>query len=428
MLTKSTVAREIRLNKNWQDLYRKRAKELLSGSKRVGAPFTVRIVGRAGVGKGSLVNHLLLSYSATVSHNISGNDEVEKVYNISGLRVLDIPGYDGTHANAAQHGGKDGKLSLEQFAKAYNIFENETSAVIFVVNNRITPQDKDLMSMAVDARKFFCVVRTYADNIARIRDPKHQEKRLNEMEESIRKELSLTTNLNIRIFVVSIGWPEYSVVGEELQGEDLEEVEDNRNSLQFPLLRSYLSEQKGLSDELQIHSFVKEEIWKVLSPFQTVTMWYQTLDFFEHLAVGTFVPVAGPIALSFSKTLYYTLKAIGEVGILEDPDGAILTLKKHTHKTALIMHSASRGGLVTAVHEALVEIFGEVIFEIAIADLVVTAAEATVSQAIPLLGPLLSATHLPSQYRKLANKLASKACMLHELWIMQNITNLINVA
>ncbi|KAJ7571297.1 hypothetical protein O6H91_01G158400 [Diphasiastrum complanatum] len=187
MLTKSAVAREIRLKKNWQDLYRKRAKELLSGSKRVETPsFTVRIVGRAGVGKGSLVNHLLLSHSATVSHNISGNDEVEKVYHISGLRVLDIPGYDGKHANAAQHGGKDGKLSLEQFAKAYNLFENETSAVIFVVNNRITPQDKDLMSMAVDARKFFCVVRTYADNIARIRDQQHQEKRLNEMEESIR--------------------------------------------------------------------------------------------------------------------------------------------------------------------------------------------------------------------------------------------------
>ncbi|KAJ7195161.1 hypothetical protein O6H91_01G158300 [Diphasiastrum complanatum] len=242
-----------------------------------------------------------------------------------------------------------------------------------------------------------------------------------------RKELSLTTNLNVRIFIVSIGWPEYSIVGKELQGADLEEVEENRNSLQFPLLRSYLSEQKGLFDELQIHSFVKEEVWKVLTSFQNVRKRYQTLDFVEHLTVGTLVPIAGPIALSFSKTLYYTIKAIGDVGILEDPDGAIQTLKKHTHKTALIMHSASREGLVTAVHEAFVEIFGKVIFEIAIADLVVTASEATFSEAIPLLGPLLSATHLPSRYRKLANKLASKACMLHELWIMQNITNLLNM-
>ncbi|KAJ7542827.1 hypothetical protein O6H91_09G013900 [Diphasiastrum complanatum] len=78
------------------------------------------------------------------------------------------------------HNRKDGKLSFKQFAKSYNLFENKTSAVIFVVKDRIT-QDKDLMSMAVDARKIFCVVRIYADNI-------YGMKCLNKMEESIRKD------------------------------------------------------------------------------------------------------------------------------------------------------------------------------------------------------------------------------------------------
>eukprot|EP00249_Psilotum_nudum_P008702 c21459_g1_i1 orf=378-1013(-) len=205
----------------------------------------------------------------------------------------------------------------------------------------------------------------------------------------------------------------------------MQEVLHNRQLLHFPLLQSYLSESKGLCDELQIHSFVKEEVWKALVPFQTIRKRDQALDFSEHLVVGTLLPIAGPVLLTFMTTLFYTLKACRDVGLIEDADDAIEKVNAETRKAFLVTHIASKEGLVTAVHDSLVHIFGNVVFEIAMAEVVSTVAEVALSESLPLVGPLISALHLPIRYRKIADRLAVKASMLHELWIMQNITGLL---
>lgn len=312
--------------------------------------------------------------------------------------------------------------------QAHGLFEEKTKAIIFVVNNRITPEDEKLMELAVNKRKFFCIVRTHADNIMRITDSSLLKNRLEELEEQLRKDLSLIDSLDVRVFILCIPFPEGQATGAELEGPDLQVVMTNIQSLQFPLLQAYLSEPKGLFDELQIHGFVKEEVKKALEPFRNVKKRHQALDFSQHLLAGTLLPIAGPVMVSFLKTLWYTLKACSNVGLIEDADDAMQKVTAEANKHTLSAKIASKEGMVTAVHDTMVHVFGDIVFEIALAEVVSTAAEATLSGALPLVGPAISAAHLPSRFEKIAEKLAVKACMLHELWIMQNITGLLSEA
>lgn len=235
----------------------------------------------------------------------------------------------------------------------------------------------------------------------------------------------MNDSLNVRVFILCIPFPEGQATGAELEGPDLQVVMTNIQSLQFPLLQAYLSEPKGLFDELQIHGFVKEEVKKALEPFRNVKKRHQALDFLQHLVAGL-LPIAGPVMVSFLKTLWYTLKACSNVGLIEDADDAMQKVTAEANKHTLSAKIASKEGMVTAVHDTMVHVFGDIVFEIALAEVVSTAAEATLSGALPLVGPAISAAHLPSRFEKIAEKLAVKACMLHELWIMQNITGLLS--
>ncbi|CAM6094338.1 unnamed protein product [Calypogeia fissa] len=210
VVTSYEAAQAVRLKKDWQDRYLARAREVMQRPSSDGQ-FTVCIVGRAGVGKGTLVNHLLKRRAATVSHNASGNDFVAQPYGFGRLRLMDIPGYDGQHSLASNYrtkkdsGKPEGSLTLEQFVESYKLFGSETDALIFVVNNRITVHDKELMALAVASRKFFCIVRTHADSMARIESNDERAARLSEMEQEI------------RILKVSIPWPERKISGDQLQ-------------------------------------------------------------------------------------------------------------------------------------------------------------------------------------------------------------------
>lgn len=449
----------MRLNADWQAKYRQRAQQLLLQQDQQqqeskadgGAPFSVCVVGRSGVGKGSLINHLLRERAARVSY--SQPDVEEHAFDFRGLFCIrEIPGYDGRHDIAppshrrhfhrSSHGSshshshssghsshsKGGKLDLDKFVQAYRLFEEETKAIIFVVNNRITPEDEKLMELAADHRKFFCIVRTHADNLMQITESSLLKNQLEELEEQLRRDLSLINSLNVRVFILYIPFPECQATGVKLEGPDLQYVMRNIQSLHFPLLQAYLSEPKGLFDEIQIHGFVKEEVWNALERFHDVKKRHQALDFSQHLMAGTLLPIAGPAMLTFSKTLWYTLKACSDVGLIEDADDAMQKVNAEVNQHTLSTQIASKEGLVTAVHDTMVHIFGKIVFEIAIAEVVSTAAEATLSGALPLVGPVISAAHLPSRFKKIAEKLAVKACMLHELWIMQNITGLLGKA
>ncbi|KAI5082060.1 hypothetical protein GOP47_0001803 [Adiantum capillus-veneris] len=287
--------------------------------------------------------------------------------------------------------------------------------------HQITPDDERLMELAVENRKFFCIVCTHADNLAKIVDKALQKQHLDELEGQLRKDLSLVQSLNVRIFIVCISFPE----GQSTLSPDLESLSKNIRELQFPLLQAYLSQPRGLLDELQIHSFVKEEVSNALEPFVNVKKRHQALDFSQHLVAGTLLPIAGPVMVSFLKTIRYTLKACSEVGLIEDDDDAMNKVMAGVNKHGLSAKIASKEGMITAVHDSLIHIFGEVVFEIAIAEVVSTAAEAALHGALPLVGPAISAAHLPGRFKKIDEKLASKACMLHELWIMQNISGLL---
>ncbi|KAG6544554.1 hypothetical protein Mapa_013976 [Marchantia paleacea] len=449
VIVANQAAEAVQLKEIWRDKYKSLTRDFLNLSKQ-GKTFSLCIVGRAGVGKGSLLNHLVLRPQAPVSHTLSGAAGVERIYTVGNFRISDIPSYDGKHAIATQYkswfecastvrcgankkSNKDaekrpeGYLSLRQFVEAYRLFEKETNGVIFVVNNRITNEDKELMIMACEARKFFFVVRTYADPVARIRDPFRQMERMDEMEDEIRTELGLTKDLNTRIFKISIPWPEVRDVKKELEGSDRDDVEENMKLLDFPVLKVYLTEAKGLFGEIHIHDIVQDEVWSVLSQYQTVRTWYRLLDFSENVVIGTLVPVVGPVCLTFIKTLIYIIKGCSDIGLVVEPERAVQKLVAETKGTKLVTNSASKEGLVSTVQDVLADIFGRVLYDLAIDDLVQIAADASLSETIPLLGPFVSAATLPKRYRFLTEVLAHKACMLHELWIRQNITKVLQI-
>ncbi|KAH7276623.1 hypothetical protein KP509_39G015300 [Ceratopteris richardii] len=272
------------------------------------------------------------------------------------------------------------------------------------------------MELALEKRKFFCIVCTHADHLVKVAD-NLQKQQLAELEEQLRRDLSLLQNLNVRVFILSIPF---------LKDHKMEQyIIENCQKLHFPVLEVYLSQPRGLLDEIQIHAFVKEEVYKALERFLNVKKRHQALDFSQHLAAGVLLPIAGPIMVSFLKTLKHTLRACVDVGLIEDSDKAMKEVDEDANKHKLSVKIATKEGLVTAVHDSLIHIFGRVVFDIAIAEVVSTAAESAVSGAVPVAGAVVSAAHLPRRYVKIGQKLAIKACMLHELWIMQNITRLL---
>ncbi|MCO5576121.1 hypothetical protein L7F22_029929 [Adiantum nelumboides] len=483
MVTTREAAPAVRLNADWQAKYRQRAHQFLLETQDAlqkpslhvnGCLPSVCVVGRSGVGKSSLINHLLQEKAAVISRLDSGSYREEQTFNYHGLlSIKEIPGYDGWHApepsrrerfrqhfhrtshdsshssngsgsgssngsggssnysshsfgdwsssssHSSKHGSSHGKgrqLNLDEFVEQYKVFKADTKAIIFVVNSRITPDDEKLLQLAVERRKFFCIVCTHADHLVKVSDEALRKHQLEEKEEQIRKDLSLLQNLNVRVFFLSIPYSE---------GPDLQCVMENVQELHFPLLQAYLSQPCGLLDELQIHSFVKEEVWNVLEPYMNVKKRQQALDFTQHLVAGTLLPILGPVMVSFLKTLWFVLKACSEVGLIEDADAAIEKVNIEAKKHGMSAKIATKEGLMTGVHDSMIHIFGPIVFEVAIVELVSTAAEATFTGALPLVGPVISAASLPGRAKKIGEKLAGKTCMLHELWIMQNITGLL---
>ncbi|MCO5558131.1 hypothetical protein L7F22_011708 [Adiantum nelumboides] len=374
----------------------------------------------------------LTSHNSAPEHSNHNSGHDSSCSQSSGYNSSHSSGHDSScshstghnNSHTSKHGsshGKGRKLNLDEFLQRYRLFEDETKAIIFVVDKRITPDDEKLMELAVENRKFFCIVCTHADNLVQVVDRASQKFQLDQLEEELRKDLSLVQSLNVRIFIVCIPCPE----GQVTVSPDLTMVNENIGKLQFPLLQAYLSQPRGLLDELQIHSFVKEEVCNALEPFVNVKKRHQALDFSQHLVAGTLIPIAGPVMVSFLKTMRYTLKACSEVGLIEDADDAMNKVSEDLNKHRFSAKIASKEGMITAVHDSLIHIFGAVVFEIAIAEVVSTAAEAALHGALPLVGPAISAAHLPGRFKKIGEKLASKACMLHELWIMQNVTGLL---
>ncbi|CAM6094337.1 unnamed protein product [Calypogeia fissa] len=224
------------------------------------------------------------------------------------------------------------------------------------------------------------------------------------------------------------------MAGEENQwrsvakGADLAYVSGNAQVLDFPLLASYLSEPGGLYEELQIHKVVEDLVGASLESYIHVEKRRVFMEFSEHAVLGSLVPLIGPILLTFVTTLIHTIRALGAVGLVEDTEKAVDKVVDDAKHHKLVGKVATREGLAKAFEDSLIHIFGHTVFHIAIYDLAILSADATLTASLPVVGAFVSAARLPSRYEKIGDMLARKACMLHELWIMQNITNLVHLS
>lgn len=92
----------ISLKQEWMDKWRSMDEIFLQPlATEQSTPFCVNVVGSAGAGKGSLINHLAPELAAAHVAYAAGNTDPKRVYMQELSCILqDIPGYDGLHTGA----------------------------------------------------------------------------------------------------------------------------------------------------------------------------------------------------------------------------------------------------------------------------------------------------------------------------------------
>lgn len=65
------------------------------------------------------------------------------------------------------------------------------------------------------------------------------------------------------------------------------------------------------------------------------------------------LPIVGPVMVSFTKTLCYSLKACSELGLIKDVEGTMKKVTADAKKHGFSAKVASIDASVTAVHDSM---------------------------------------------------------------------------
>ncbi|KAG2499878.1 hypothetical protein HYH03_002167 [Edaphochlamys debaryana] len=301
--------------------------------------FTLAVVGRAGAGKGSLINHLINSPQAFTSDSAGNSDVgVFKLSTDAGeLSIKDIPGYDGphhvpapaatasssswwpwwpfasSHSSTSQQGSNAQQqttaLDIPAFLKHYGLLSSklgDADAVLFVIGQRSGPPAIDILNTLTRHGKLVVLVFTHSENQLSV--VKHEAREgiipdasyfshSSGYRSACRRRIASTlTNMTVERTHLAVQDLEYMLwqvptfftvtrlpcaadaaeLGAAYSSMLARELEENRGLLDLPRLRNFL-ERGDLVRRLRLFRRVEEEVEAALRPFFTKQGWAKVL-------------------------------------------------------------------------------------------------------------------------------------------------------
>ncbi|KAG2437294.1 hypothetical protein HXX76_005952 [Chlamydomonas incerta] len=391
--------------------------------------FTVAVVGRAGAGKGSLINTLLIDepqqQRAFVGDGAGNASEgVFKLNTAAGVvTIRDIPGYDGPHQRRAPTAAApaDGQgtssdptadsLGVQEFLQRYNLTSSklgDADAVLYVIDKRANPSAAEIINTLTKHGKLVVLVFTHSENqqdVLRVsgEGALHgacqrrfkttiSDSMTTRQTSAVVEEMSYMLRQVPAFFVVT-RLPDAAEVGaavyEQLRAE-------NAAALDMPALRAYLD--RDLVHRLRLLRHVDLEMQAALRPFHT-----------SRLGLGTrLLTVGGGLAAAAGGAL-----VAGPVGAIA---GNFISMTVDNLRAMLEMCDAA--GILPSGNGGWHHLLHDVAKDVAA---IAVAAGALWTAVVPVFGPVIRGATLDRARRHMAAAVQQLGVAAHRRWIQETI-------
>mmetsp|Transcript_31308 Transcript_31308/g.81585 ORF Transcript_31308/g.81585 Transcript_31308/m.81585 type:complete len:503 (-) Transcript_31308:355-1863(-) len=415
----------------------------------------VVVLGPSGVGKSALIKHLTRAGNVAVGES-KMTTLPERRHVRPDLQLWDMPGYNVWMHQGAEDtddGTTPQTLTVLDFlcAEGHSELIDQADAVMYVVGNRGTARDGEILQRMMDYGKMIFLVITHCEELGYC-GPFQESSAQNERAIIVRDTLkAIGTSGGLaaaleRMPIFCVQCPLPHGLAYQSKASMVESVLDfNCKCFDFPALSDFLYSASGLSGQLLLQSCMGSMLQETLEGYIACkTAGLDAAPETSHESSGPEKPSSEAL-VSWMWTMLDMMELVGMVEIFEDQfkkragraaigsytsrsQGMIPEWRERMKKTAdnahwkqLLSEQADLDSMIKALHEKLKEVFGNTSAYSALAlEGFVTAVAKDVSRGQDASSHSDPREETRKRMQRMSKSLISLALPFHRIWVEQN--------